>query len=68
MILYAVFGIVVLALLLYILIKKRNHHKDLITNGLIIIAVVGAIFVANYYLTHRDMVVAQSLDYANQNK
>ena len=67
-ILYIVFGIIVLALLLYIFIKKRNHHKDLITNGLIILAVVGAIFVANYYLTHRDMVVAQSLDYTNQNK
>jgi len=67
-ILYAVFGIIVLALLLYIFIKKRNHHKDLITNGLIGLAVVGAIFVANYYLTHRDMVVVQSLDYTNQNK
>ena len=67
-ILYIVFGIIVLALLLYIFIKKRNHHKDLITNGLIGLAVVGAIFVANYYLTHRDMVVVQSLDYTNQNK
>jgi len=64
-ILYVVFGIIVLALLLYVFIKKRNHHRDLITNGLIILAVVGAIFVANYYLTHRDMVVAQSIDYSN---
>jgi hypothetical protein len=63
-----VFGIIVLVLLLYIFIKRKNHHRDLITNGLIILAVVGAIFVANYYLTHRDMVVAQSLDYANQGK
>jgi len=42
--------------------------RDLITNGLIVLAVVGAIFVGNYYLTHRDMVVAQSLDYSNQSK
>ena len=67
-ILYVVFGIIAFALLLYILIKRKNHHRDMITNGLIILAVVGAIFVANYYLTHRDMVVAQSMDYSNQSK
>jgi hypothetical protein len=67
-ILYIVFGIMVIALLLYIFIKRRNHHIDLITNGLIVLAVVGAIFVGNYYLTHRDMVVAQSFNYSNQNK
>jgi len=26
--------------------KKKNHHIDLITNGLIVIAVVGAILLA----------------------
>jgi len=67
-ILYVVFGIIVIALLLYILIKRKNHHIDLITNGLIVIAVIGAIFVGNYYLTHRNMVITQSLDYSNQNK
>jgi hypothetical protein len=67
-ILYVVFGIIVLALLSYIFIKRKNHHIDLITNGLIVIAVVGAIFVGNYYLTHRNMVITQSLDYSNQNK
>lgn len=67
-ILYIVFGIMAVALLLYVFIKMRNHHRDLITNGLIILAVVGAIFVANYYLTHRNMVITQSLDYSNQSK
>lgn len=67
-ILYAVFGIIVIALLSYILIKRKNHHIDLITNGLIVLAVVGAIFVTNYYLTHRNMVITQSLDYSNQSK
>ena len=67
-ILYVVFGIIAISLLLYILIKRKNHHIDLITNGLIVIAVVGAIFVGNYYLTHRNMVITQSLDYSNQNK
>jgi hypothetical protein len=67
-ILYVVFGIIVIALLLYIFIKRKNHHIDLITNGLIVIAVVGAIFTTNFYITHRNMVVTQSLDYSSQNK
>jgi hypothetical protein len=67
-ILYVVFGIIVIALLLYILIKRKNHHIDLITNGLVVIAVVGAIFAANFYLTHRNMVITQSLDYSNQSQ
>ena len=67
-ILYFVFGIIIVALLLYILIKRKNHHIDLITNGLIVIAVVGAIFTTNFYLTHRNMVTTQSLDYSNQSK
>lgn len=67
-ILYIVFGIIMIALLLYIFIKRKNHHIDLITNGLIVLAVVGAIFLGNYYLTHRNMIITQSLDYSNQSK
>jgi hypothetical protein len=67
-VLYIVFGIVVLILLLYILIGRKKCHKNLITNGLIILAIIGAIFSVNYYLSHRDMAVTQSLDYSNQNK
>jgi hypothetical protein len=67
-ILYVVFGIIVIALLSYIFIKRKNHHIDLITNGLIVIAVIGAIFLGNYYFTHRNMVITQSLDYSNQSK
>ncbi len=68
MVLYIVFGIISLALLLYIFIKMRNHHKDLITNGLILLAIVGAVFVANYYLSSRNMIVTQSFDYSSENK
>ena len=68
MILYIVFGIIFIALILYILIKNKNHHRNLITNGLIILAIILAIFSANYYLSHRSMVITQSLDYSNQNK
>jgi len=67
-ILSIIFGIIVIALILYIFIKKRNHHVDLITNGLIVLVIIGAIFSVNYYLSHRRMVVYQSLDYSNQNK
>jgi hypothetical protein len=67
-ILYVVFVIIVVALLLYIFVKRKNHHIDLITNGLIVIAVIGAIFLGNYYFTHRNMVITQSLDYSNQSK
>jgi hypothetical protein len=67
-ILYVVFAVILFALFLYILLKRKNHHIDLITNGLIVIAVVGAIFIGNYYLTHRNMLITQSLDYAKQSK
>lgn len=67
-ILYVVFGIISFALLLYVFIRMKNHHKDLITNGLIVLTIVGAIFVANYYLSRRNMIITQSLDYSNENK
>ncbi|MFH1201007.1 MAG: CAP domain-containing protein [bacterium] len=67
--LYIIFGIITLALLLYIIfIKMKNHHIDLITNGLIVLAIIGAVFMANYYLSHRNMVITQSLDYSNENQ
>ena len=67
-ILYIVFGVIFIALLLYIFIKIRNHHKDLITNGLLLLVIIGAIFVANYYLSYNNMVITQSLDYSNESK
>jgi len=66
-ILYIIFGLITMALLLYIIfVKMENHHIDLITNGLIILAILGAVFIANYYLSHRNMVITQSLDYSNE--
>ena len=61
--LYAVFGIIIVSLILYIVIKRKNLHLDLITNGLIVIVVIGALFLANYYLTHHNMLITSSLDY-----
>jgi hypothetical protein len=67
-ILYIVFGIIAIALLLYIFIKMKNHHKDLIINGLFILAIIGAIFLANYYLSHKNMIITDGLDYSIENK
>lgn len=66
-ILYIFFSVIIIALLLYIFIKMRDHHLGLITNGLIVIAVIGAIFVTNYYISHYNMVITQSIDYSNEN-
>lgn len=67
MILFIIFGIIFFVLLLYLFIKM-NHHKDLITNGLFILAVIGVIFIINYYWSHGRMVTTESLDYSIENK
>jgi hypothetical protein len=67
-ILYIIFGLIAIALILYIFIKMKNYHIDLITNGLIVLAIVGAIFITNYYLSHHNMSITQSIDYSNKAK
>ena len=67
-ILYIIFGIVFTALLLYVFIKIKNHHKNMITNGLVLIAIIVAIFIANYYLSYHNMVVIESYDYSVDSK
>lgn len=64
-IMYIISGIVALSLLLNIFIKIKHHHPDLIINGLVTIVIIGAVLVANYYMTHRSMKVIQSVDYTN---
>lgn len=65
-VLFIAFGIIAIALLLYIFIKIKNHHQDLITNGLVAFAVIGAIFVVNNLLSHNNMVITDSFDYSIQ--
>jgi len=67
-ILFFVFGIVAITLLLYIFIKLKNHHFDLITNGLIVVAIIGAIFLINYYLSYHNMIITKGLDYSSEIK
>ncbi len=67
-ILYIIFGIIIIALLLNIFIKIKHQHPDLITNGLIILAILGAIFIANNYLSKHKMIILDSVDYSNETK
>ncbi|MEX2029341.1 MAG: hypothetical protein WD963_02560, partial [Candidatus Paceibacterota bacterium] len=66
MILFTVLSIMMVALLLNAVIKIKHHHLDLVTNGLVAVAIIGAIFVGNYYESHRNMVITQSWDYSNE--
>jgi hypothetical protein len=67
-ILNIIFAIVAIALLLYIFIKMRNHHKDLITNGLMTLAVIGAVLLVNYYISYNRMSITDSFDYSVDSK
>lgn len=62
--LYVVAGFVLIVLLLYILMKRTNHHMDLITNGLIVLVIVGGVFLANYFYSNKDMIILDSIDYS----
>jgi hypothetical protein len=59
-----VFSVIAFALLLYLIIKRRDHHLDLVTNGFAVIAIVGAVFIANYQYSYKSMIITQSLDYS----
>ncbi len=67
-ILFAVLMIIAFALALYMFIKIKHYHFDLITNGLIVLAILGVIFVGNYYWSNSQMVVSKSFDYSVENK
>jgi len=64
MILYIFFAIIFTALLLYIFLRNKNHHKDLITNAFFACIFIGVIFVANYYWSYAPMSVADYFHYS----
>jgi hypothetical protein len=64
MMLSVIFSIIALALTLYFFIKMRNHHLGILTNGLTVLAIIGAVFVTNYHFSYDTMVITQSLDYS----
>lgn len=60
----AIFVLIAIALILYTVIKMRGHHPDILGNGLAVLAVIGALFIANYYLSFGGMEVAEGYGYA----
>jgi len=63
-ILNIIFAVVAIALLIYIFVRMKNHHKDLITNGLMVLAGIGAILLVNYYISVSSMSITDSFDYS----
>lgn len=60
-----IFVAVAIALILYAAIKVRGHHLDIIGNGLLLLAIIGAILVANYYFSYRKLITT-STDYSRE--
>jgi hypothetical protein len=46
------------------LIRMKKHEKDLLGNGLAMIAIIGAFMVANYYLSFNNMIISDTLHYS----
>jgi hypothetical protein len=63
-ILMVILGIIGLALLLHVGIKMSLADSDLVTNGLIVAAVIGGIFVINSYIGTKDITIGQSINYS----
>lgn len=63
-ILFLIFGIVVLALIINILVKVNIQHPDLITNGLFLVVVIGAVLTINNFVGPKDILISQGVDYS----
>lgn len=61
--LFIIMAFVALALMLNVGIKINHHHPDLVTNGIMAIAVIGIITVSNNYVTKTSLLLTQSADY-----
>ena len=62
-----VFAVILVSLLLNIFIKIRHHHPDLVTNGLVTLVIIIAMFIGNYYFSNKDMVVLDFFESENLN-
>lgn len=67
LVLYVFSGIVVFFLFVYTLGKMRNQRRGLVTNTIITIAIIGAIFSLNYYFNNSNTLITQTLHYSNPN-
>lgn len=57
-ILYIIAGIMLLVLILNISIKFKIQHLNLITNGIVVIAVIFGFYIANIYISNNKLSVA----------
>jgi hypothetical protein len=67
-ILYIIFGIITITLFLYLFMRIDKHHGQLITNGLMVLVIIGAILISNYYFSNQCMVITQDINYSNEVK
>ena len=58
--LYVIIALMLVALVLNVAIKFKVQHTDLITNGLAVVAIVGAIFVTNNLVSNRGATISHS--------
>jgi len=59
-----ILAVTIIALVLNVLIKINVQHPDLITNGMIVVAVLIAILIANNFFGTKNLVISQGLDYS----
>lgn len=57
-------GFFALVVLLYALIRARNHHRDPFVNGAMVLVVIVGIFMVNLYISGRNTVVLEPLHYS----
>jgi len=62
--LVTIFTFITLVLLLYALIRAKNHHLDLLMNGMIVLAFILVIFVMNFYMSGRDTIILEPAHYS----
>lgn len=61
-ILFFVLGVVLISLTINMFARMRHVRLDLITNGLLLVAIIGALCIGNYYFTSHNMVVLPTVD------
>lgn len=63
-VLVALLALVVVALALKVFIRPRIQHRDLITNGLMLVAVLAGVFLLNDMFSAKNVVLTQTTEYA----
>jgi Uncharacterized protein with SCP/PR1 domains len=63
-ILWVIFGIITSAMFLNVLLRRKGiKHRDLVVNGMAVIAVLALVFLLNNYFGTKDIVIGRSIEY-----